>query len=98
MSDADQSKAMNPPKRLDWPLFVYGALKPGFPAFEAIRALVETFTRDVVTGELWVRDGLPLLSKSGHGSVDGYLLHWKPGQADNGYAAVASLLVRELGL
>ena len=95
MSDADQSKAMNPPKRLDWPLFVYGALKPGFPAFEAIRALVETFTRDVVTGELWVRDGLPLLSKSGHGSVDGYLLHWKPGQADNGYAAVCAFEPRK---
>ena len=95
MSDADQSKAMDPPERLDWPLFVYGALKPGLPAFEAIRTLVETFTRDVVTGELWVRDGLPLLSKSGHGSVDGYLLHWKPGQADNGYAAVCAFEPRK---
>ena len=95
MSGADQSQAMDLPKRLDWPLFVYGALKPGFPAFEAIRALVETFTRDVVTGELWVRDGLPLLSKSGHGSVDGYLLHWKPGQADNGYAAVCAFEPRK---
>jgi len=95
MSDADQSKAMDPPERLDWPLFVYGALKPGLPAFEAIRTLVETFTRDVVTGELLVRDGLPMLRKSDHGSVDGYLLHWKPGQADTGYAAVCAFEPRK---
>ncbi|RLS33140.1 MAG: SAM-dependent DNA methyltransferase [Planctomycetota bacterium] len=93
--EADQSQAMDPPERLDWPLFVYGALKPGFPAFEAIRALVETFPRDVVTGELWVRDGLPMLRKSDHGSVKGYLLHWKPGQAETGYAAVCAFEPRK---
>ena len=95
MSDADQSQAMDLPERLDWPLFVYGALKPGFPAFEAIRASVESSTRDSVSGELLVRDGLPMLRKSDHGSVDGYLLHWKPGQADNGYAAVCAFEPRK---
>jgi len=95
MSDADQSQAMDLPARLDWPLFVYGALKPGFPAFEAIRASVETFNRDAVTGELWVRDGLPLLSKSDFGSVEGYLLNWKPGLERAGFVAVCAFEPRK---
>lgn len=77
------------------PLFVYGALKPGFPAFEAIHESVETFKRDAVIGELLVRDGLPLLDKTDHGCVEGYLLHWKPGQEGTAYAVVCAFEPRK---
>ncbi len=90
MTDTDQSKAMDLPEKLDWPLFVYGALKPRFPAFEVLRTWVETFERGSVSGELLVRDGLPLLRKSDHGSVEGYLLRWKPGQESDAYAVVCA--------
>lgn len=95
MSESDQSQAMELPARLDLPLFVYGALKPGMPAFVAIRASVATSKPDAVTGELLGRDGLPLLRKSDHGSVTGYLLHWKPGQERTGYAAVCAFEPRK---
>ena len=95
MSDADQSRGMDLPERLDWPLFVYGALKPGFPAFETLRASVETSERGSISGEILVRDGLPLLRKSDHGSVEGYLLHWKPGQERAAYAAVCAFEPRK---
>ncbi|WP_218082284.1 gamma-glutamylcyclotransferase [Anthocerotibacter panamensis] len=86
---------MNLPERLDWPLFVYGVMKPGFPAFEAIRASVATSKRDSVMGELLVRDGLPLLGKNDRRNVTGYLLHWKPGQERTGYAAVCAFESRK---
>ncbi len=95
MSDDDQTQSMDLPERLDWPLFVYGSLKPGFPAFEAIRAWVEVSERDAVAGELLVRDGLPMLRKSEHWSVTGYLLRWKPGQEHAGYAAVCAFEPRK---
>lgn len=95
MSDAHQSQAMDVPGRLGWPLFVYGALKPGLPAFEALRALVETSQRDSVSGTLLVRDGLPLLRKSAHGSVEGYLLRWKPGEERAAYAVVCAFEPRK---
>ena len=90
-----ETRPMDLPEKLDWPLFVYGALKPGFPAFEGIRPSVNTFKHDAVTGELLVRDGLPLLRKSDHGSVTGYLLHWKPGQERTGYEAVCAFEPRK---
>jgi gamma-glutamylcyclotransferase (GGCT)/AIG2-like uncharacterized protein YtfP len=95
MSDADQSQAMDLPERLAWPLFVYGAFKPGLPAFEALRAFVETSQRDSVSGTLLVRDGLPLLRKSDFGSVEGYLLRWKPGEERAAYAAVCAFEPRK---
>jgi len=95
MSDPVQSRDLDLPDKLDLPMFVYGALKPDFPAFQAIRGSVETFTIDSVTGELWVRDGLPLLGKSDHGSVQGYLLHWKLGQERTAYSAVCAFEPRK---
>lgn len=95
MNDADQSKAMNLPDRLDLPLFVYGALKPGFPAFETLRSWVESSERKFVCGELLVRDGLPLLSKNSDGRVDGYLLRWNSGHEREAYAAVCAFEPRK---
>ncbi len=89
MTDTAQFRGMDPPQDLHLPLFVYGALKPGMPAFEQLRLLVTTpLQPDRVKGELFVRDGLPLLSISDHGSVEGFLLRWVDGQESRGYAAV----------
>ncbi len=95
MSDVGQSQAMDLPERLDWPLFVYGALKPGFPAFESLRAVVETYKCDSVSGELWVRDGLPLLRTGEGGTVEGFLLHWKAGRERDAYVAVCAFEPRK---
>lgn len=83
------SKPMDLPPNLTLPLFVYGALKPGMPAFGAIRSKVETHTRDSVSGELLVRDGLPLLRANDYGIVEGFLMQWKAGHERNAYTVRA---------
>jgi len=89
MSEADQSKGMDLPQNLALPLFVYGALKPGMPAFEQLRSLLSPQVDKCETaGELFVRDGLPLLKKNDDGRVEGFLLRWIPGKESQGYAAV----------
>jgi len=69
-------------------LFVYGALKPGLPAFESLRPWVKSAERDSVQGELLVRDGLPLLRLGSQGSVKGYLLVWDGGAEKAAYDSV----------
>lgn len=82
---------MKPPKDKNLPFFVYGALKPGMPAFEPLRPFVGLqFERDSVNGALYVRDGLPLLKFNEPGiisSVSGFRLHFKSGKEEEGYAA-----------
>ena len=90
MSIPTQSKAMYMPSNENLPLFVYGALKPGLPAFETVRQWVRSFASDSVTGELFVRDGLPLLRTSQHGVVEGHLLHWHSGMEREAYAAICA--------
>ena len=86
---------LEPPKNTSLPLFVYGALKPGMPAFEAIRSKVETHTRDSVSGELLVRDGLPLLRPDARGIVEGFLMQWKAGHERDAYTAVCAFEPRK---
>lgn len=79
---------MLPPTDQTLPLFVYGALKPGLPAYEQLRDLVKSYSIDSVNGELYVRDGLPLLRLNGHDETEGFLLDWKPGHGYDGYKLV----------
>lgn len=95
MSATRQPEAMDPPPDKDLPLFVYGALKPGLPAFERLRQWVSSSAPDSVAGELLVRDGLPLLRQNGHGLVEGYLLRWKNGQAGDAYTSVCAFEPRK---
>jgi len=77
------------PPDTNLPLFVYGALKPGMSAHEQLRNLIENApTKEVVRGELWVRDGLPILRLNGCGEIDGFLLRWKAGDEGEGYGLV----------
>lgn len=87
---------MDPPEDRSLPLFVYGALKPGMPAFEHLRSLVALpYENTAVTGELLVRDGLPLLKLIDHGKVEGFLLRWISGSEIDGYEAVCDFEPRE---
>jgi hypothetical protein len=71
------------------PIFVYGALKPGMPAFEKLRPFVDGSPKlEKITGELFVRDGLPLLYLKGLGTVTGFCLTWKPECSENAYEAI----------
>jgi gamma-glutamylcyclotransferase (GGCT)/AIG2-like uncharacterized protein YtfP len=83
--DAASSKSMPPPEDLALPLFVYGALKPGLPAYEQLQGYVADARSAVVSGQLWVRDGLPLLRIDEPGEVYGFLLRWKPGSEMQAY-------------
>jgi gamma-glutamylcyclotransferase (GGCT)/AIG2-like uncharacterized protein YtfP len=85
--------AMDMPLNCQLPLFVYGALKPGFPAYQLIEKFVDCNQPDNVEGELLIRDGLPLLSlkiKKHNDPVEGFLIKFKSGQEQEGYRAVCN--------
>jgi hypothetical protein len=88
MLDERQSKLLDAPEDQNLPCFVYGALKPGMPAFEQLRGFVAKHEPDAVSGDLWVRDGLPMLRTNDSQNISGVLLRWMPGQEADGYRAV----------
>lgn len=92
----DQDDQMDLPENLNLPLFVYGALKPGMPAYEGLRDFLEhPPTRSELVGELFVRDGLPLLFLNNASRVHGFLLQWRPGNEQEAYRAVCSFEPRK---
>ena len=83
---------MNPPANPDLPFFAYGLFRPGQIAFFQIRELVEeTQARARVHGDLWVRDGIPLLDPAGYGQIEGALLRFVNGRSPEAYERIASL-------
>lgn len=76
------------PSKVELPLFVYGALKPGLPGHEPLRPHLERFEAQTLPGQLWVRDGLPLLCEADYGEVQGHQLYWKRGQEQEAYQKV----------
>jgi gamma-glutamylcyclotransferase (GGCT)/AIG2-like uncharacterized protein YtfP len=86
---------MPPPEDLALPLFVYGALKPGLPAYEQLQGFVADARSVLVPGQLWVRDGLPLLRTDEPGEVYGFLLTWKPGSEKRAYNNVCAFEPRK---
>ena len=74
MSNQDESSSgVSIPQDLSLPLFVYGPLKPGMPAFESISKLVLDNPESVqVAGTLYLRDGLPLLFLDRSKKIKGY--------------------------
>jgi hypothetical protein len=84
------------PANVTLPFFAYGALRPGMPAFERLRPFVRaSIQRDRVEGELFVRDGLPLLFPSQQGQTDGFLLAWNPGREEEGYRSICEFEPRK---
>ncbi len=87
---------MNSPPNIDLPFFVYGALKPGMPGYEGIREFVGPEPKIVcASGELFVRDGLPLLFLNNYGPVKGFLIYWKDGSNDKAYRAICDFEPRK---
>lgn len=87
---------MGLPPDLSLPLFVYGALKPGMPAHQALRPfLLGTPQRDRVAGEIYVRDALPLLILSPDTRTDGFILTWQSGMEREAYDLVCAFEPRE---
>lgn len=52
MDVGNQRSTLDLPTDMSLPIFVYGALKPGMPAYEQLRDLIEDFSKDAVSGEL----------------------------------------------
>lgn len=72
-------------------LFVYGSLKPGELGFEQVEHLVSNYSDAKLEGfALYIRDGLPVISKSAPGeSVNGVLLNIKDGMEDEFWRVVS---------
>jgi hypothetical protein len=84
-----QNNGLSLPNDLSLPMFVYGALKPGMPAFESIRSFVACKPEiDRVQASLYVRDGLPLIFLIGSGSVEGYVIHWSGDNQIDAYTRI----------
>ena len=96
MSNLANGTSLDLPPRLDLPLFDYGVLRPGEPAYaDRLDALVSsTHPATLPTGVLRYRDGLPILDAEAAGGVVGTVLHWVPGQEELAYSAVSAFASR----
>jgi hypothetical protein len=59
------------------------------PAFELLRPFVnDAIERDRIAGELFVRDGLPLLFLRERGLIEGFRIDWQAETSLDGYRAI----------
>jgi hypothetical protein len=87
---------LEPPPRLDLPMFAYGPDKPDQPAYELLqRYVARTEAATLAVGGLRVRDGLPLLDPDGAAGVAGVLLTFEPGREKDAYTTVCSVAPRQ---
>ena len=87
---------LEPPPRLDLPIFAYGLLKPDQPAHELVGDIVvQTEHATLPTGGLRVRDGLPILDPEGSVGVQGVLLTFTAGKEKRAYTAVCEVAPRQ---
>lgn len=94
--DADGAASLDLPPRTDLPLFAYGLLKPGEPAYhDLLEELVADATAATLdTGALRYRDGLPLLDADSEGGVAGAVLRWAPRSEQQAYSTVSAFASR----
>ncbi len=87
---------LEPPPRLDLPLFAYGPDKPDQPAYDLVGAhVVHTEVAVLPTAGLRVRDGLPLLDPDGRVGVNGVLLTFAAGREKDAYTTVCAIAPRQ---
>lgn len=87
---------LEPPPRLDLPMFAYGPDKPDQPAYDLLHAFVDrTEASTSAAGGLRVRDGLPLLDPDGTVGVNGVLLTFTAGREKDAYTAVCEIAPRQ---
>lgn len=85
---------LEPPPRLDLPMFDYGLVKPGQPAHELVAAAVVHTEAATLAGGLRIRDGLPLLDPTGGVGVSGVLLTFAAGREKASYSTVCEIAPR----
>lgn len=68
---------MDLPRHVEFPFFAYGAFRPGQLAFQRLKAFVLREEVASVSGQLRIRDGLPILDPNGGQLVSGSLLLFK---------------------
>lgn len=87
---------LEPPPRLDLPIFAYGLLKPDQPAYDLLADIVvQTEHATLSAGGLRVRDGLPLYDPGGTTGVQGVLLTFTAGKEKRAYSAVCDVVPRQ---
>ena len=84
------------PTDLTLPFFAYGLFMPGQLAYFQLQDLA-TSTAAAVSGQLFVRDGVPFLAPttSGH-QVEGALVAFAPADAEEGYRRIAAMEPKNL--
>jgi hypothetical protein len=87
---------LEPPPRLDLPMFSYGPERPGQPAHDLLAdVLVKTEVSTLTAGGLRIRDGLPLLDPEGKVGVNGVLLTFAAGREKEAYTRVCEVAARQ---
>lgn len=87
---------LEPPPRLDLPMFDYGLVKPYQPAYELVaRFVARTEGATMPDGALRIRDGLPILDPDGPTGVSGALLTFTPGDEKAAYTEVCAIAPRQ---
>ena len=86
------AKKMEFPANVQLPFFAYGTFRPGELAYLRIKPFVESVNNQaVVKGDLWIRDGLPLLDAKGDRLVDGALIHFRSPSSGSAYFSIIEL-------
>jgi hypothetical protein len=80
--------ALGKPDDLTMPLFTYGPLKPGEPAFLRVEPFVTRQDQATAHVTLWLRDGIPLFDPDADTLVDGWLLWFDPASLDEAWPEV----------
>lgn len=87
---------LEPPPRLDLPMFAYGLVKPGQPAHDLLEgAVARSEPASLASAGLRIRDGLPLLDPDGTVGVGGELLAFADGREKDAYATVCEIAPRQ---
>ena len=87
---------LEPPPRLDLPMFAYGPDKPDQPAHDLLRTFVaQTEAASLASGGLRIRDGQPLLDPDGTVGVSGVLLTFAAGREKDAYTTVCDVAARQ---
>lgn len=73
------------------PFFTYGIFKPGELGFNQIGQFVNDASESLVEGNLWIRDGLPLLDLSEYGNVRGNLIHFKTDKVGDAFDVIMEM-------
>lgn len=87
---------LEPPPRLDLPMFAYGLVKPDQPAYDRIGGSVaRSEPGTLMPAGLRIRDGLALLDPDGTVGVRGELLTFTEGREKEAYGTVCEIAPRQ---